>query len=117
MAAPEAPVIKGRNQGDGNIALSWHAVPDADTYTVYEDSTSPATTEFDVLTADEVELGGKVFYIAELLAEGLHYFRVTATNVGLEESAFSNELHLLLVDTSDDPAFEPTPALRINRTF
>lgn len=93
MTAPAAPELFGRFDG-GKVRLRWRPVLNATDYKLYVARTSAPTTLEDDIADDEVGADG--WFVAQFIPDEVPcYIRLTALNVGAEESAYSNQLKLL----------------------
>jgi hypothetical protein len=90
MTAPAAPVITAHTDGD-KIMVRLRPVSGAVSYNLYVDAVAGATT---LQGNYAVTYAYGEWYQITFLASGPTFFRVTAVNVGDEESAYSNELEL-----------------------
>jgi len=94
MTAPAAPTIKVRHNGY-DLYVRWQPVPNATDYKLYVgDSPAPAGLEADI-PDDDIEADGWFLYIVDD-EYGLTFVRMTALNVGAEESGYSNEVQVNL---------------------
>lgn len=91
MTAPSAPVIRGRFDGS-KVRVRWQPVAAATDYKLYVADTAAPTALEDDIPDDDMGADGWFQYTYE--TDTSHsYIRLTALNVGAEESAYSNELH------------------------
>lgn len=109
MTAPAAPTIKYRQNGQGVIRVSWPAVPTATYYKVYTGETPSPTDVYATILAAQAEVDGSFHCWIDDAPSGLYYVRVTAFNVGDEESAYSTQYQ---VNVHIDSEVIPTDALR-----
>lgn len=90
MTAPAAPVIRARTNGL-TIRVLWQPVPNATDYKLYVGPASaPTGLEADIPDDDIGDDGW--FQYTFFPDDVTTYIRLTALNVGAEESAYSNQL-------------------------
>lgn len=91
MTAPAAPIIYGRID-DGSVAVRWQPVVTATDYKLYAGPTTAPTALEDDIPDDDIGPDG--WFSVSFVPDELPVFvRLTALNVGAEESAYSNELN------------------------
>ncbi len=102
-APPYAPQNLQATAGDGQISLKWDANAEADflRYRIYGGTTPNPTTKID--SVDGAANATKI--IKNLITGTTYYFRITAVNMALQESGFSNEVSAVL--TTDTPPAAP----------
>ncbi len=94
MTAPAAPHILARDDGT-RVWIRWQPVANADFYTVYvKEGAEPYGVE-DTVDDTEVNPDGWFMDYTGPLA-GVVTVKLTATNLAVEESAFSNEVQMNL---------------------
>lgn len=94
MTAPAAPVIRARTNGH-TIRVLWQPVATATDYKLYVGAT-PAPTGLEADIPDD-DMGDDGWFQYTFLPDDIDsYLRLTALNVGAEESAASNELRFNL---------------------
>jgi hypothetical protein len=92
VTAPVAPRIFVRQNGN-DIYVRFQPVPTATDYKLYVgDTVNPTGLEADI-PDDDIEVDGWFFYVVTN-ESGLTYVRLTALNVGAEESGYSNEVQV-----------------------
>jgi fibronectin type 3 domain-containing protein len=90
---PNPPENLTGTAGDEQISLTWspNIEPDLDTYRIYRDTFSPASTLIDSIVGSSPP---NTFYTDTGLTNGqLYHYRITAVDSCGYESDFSNEVH------------------------
>jgi hypothetical protein len=111
MAAPSAPHITVRQDGY-RIYVRWRPIPTATDYTLYLQEPGGAWGVEDTIPDDDIEDDGWFFYITSPQAGPMNV-KLTASNVGAEESAASNEVQVNLRGAGVEVT--PTSALNAYR--
>lgn len=92
MTAPAAPVIRVRASHPTAVRVLFQPVVGATNYNLYADTVTGPTT---LVANYVVAYSGDWYQITfNTRAEGI-YIRLTAVNAGAEESAYSNEVHVV----------------------
>ena len=86
---PSPPSNPGGSSGDGEVTVSWDAVPEADNYTVYFD-TSPGVTDTDSVVPGTPTTNTSVVH-SGLVNGTTYYYVVKSTNAG-GDSTLSAEI-------------------------
>lgn len=106
MTAPAAPVLRVRTNGV-TIRVLWQPVLTATDYKLYVGaSTAPTGLEDDI---EDDDVGTDGWFQYTFTPDDVNvYIRLTALNVGAEESAYSNEKHLILTGPGRSFGFAAT---------
>lgn len=112
MTAPSAPILNMKQYG-GKVRLAWRPVDSAIDYNVYMGSaTAPVGLEDSVNFSEAAANGWFIWWTTTPQAGGV-FARITALNVGAEESAYSNEKYVYISEVG--PPLELDPAIDILR--
>ncbi|MCH8838999.1 MAG: right-handed parallel beta-helix repeat-containing protein, partial [Candidatus Marinimicrobia bacterium] len=99
--APAPPQNLTAVAGEGQVSLTWNqnTEPDFLRYRIYGGTAQNPTTSIDSTTSatDTTKT------VSELTNDTIYYFRVTALNLGLRESAFSNEVNATPISPNQAP--------------